>query len=183
MSFFTCVGNNQKSNTAEHPKYFYWEDMTDIAKDSVLSSTSINENVLKFYRNQQLISDNKFTYSLIDSIVNWHNNSRELYFYLFNKICNSSDGAVSEILGIHCLNIILNDPNYVLNYFRRDKNIERLYAQLIGSEFYFKEEGTSIIKYNYEEFKKIINNKINDDNKSIKEEFYNFIEQTMTEMN
>jgi len=57
-----------------------------------------------------------------------------------------------------------------------------LYAQLMGSEFYFKECGTSIAKYNYAEFKSIIEAKIGGNCESVKREFYRLIEKVMSDM-
>lgn len=182
FSFFTCVAHSQKSDYTDKIRYLYWEDMTNSAKDSVLSLLSTNNNVLRYYQENLPLSDNPKSFDLLDSVENWYNKSKEFYFYVFNTVCEKSDGAFSEILGIHCMNIVLNDPIYVLNYFKVNKNIERLYAQLMGCEFYFKEGGTSIAKYNYAEFKSMIEAKIGDDYESIKREFYSLIEKVMSDM-
>jgi hypothetical protein len=183
VNFIACFEHSKQSDFIDQSRYFYWEDMTNSAKDSVLSLLSTNDNVLIYHQGNRQLSDNEETFSLLDSIQNWHNKPKELYFYVFNTICENSDGAVSELLGIHCVNVVLNNPNYVLNYFKENKSIERLYATLMGSEFYFKEGGTSMMKYNYTEFKNMIEARVNSDNESIKKELYSLIEMTMSDMN
>lgn len=182
-NFFACIEHNKQSDFTYKVKYFYWEDMTNSAKDSILSLLSTNDNVRRYHLENRQLSDNEETFSLLDSIEDWHNKPKEFYFYVFNTICENSDGAVSELLGIHCMNVVLNNPNYVFNYFKENKSIGKLYATLMGSEFYFKEVGTSMMKYNYTEFKNIIEARIDIDNESIKKEFYSLIEKTMNDMN
>ncbi|MBP1615013.1 MAG: hypothetical protein H6Q13_2461 [Bacteroidetes bacterium] len=183
LVFFTCIGHGKQSGYADTMKCLYWENMTNSDKDSVLSLLPVNDNVLRYYRKNFQLSDNEEVFSLLDTAENWYNKPKAFYFYVFNTVCENSDGAFSEILGMHCMNIVLNDPNYVLNYFKINKNIEKLYAQLLGSEFYFKEGGTSIAKYNYAEFKSMIEAKTDDDYESIKREFYSLIEKAMSDMN
>lgn len=180
---FACFKQNKQSNSTEKEKYFYWEDMTNSAKDSVLSLISIEDDVLKYYKNNYQLSDNEEINSLLDNIENWHNKPKEFYFYIFNTICENSDGTISELLGMHCANILLSNPNFVLNYFKKNKSVEILYATFMGSEFYFKEGGSSTMKYNYMEFKKMIDPIVDDDNEYIKKEFYSLIEKVITNMN
>jgi hypothetical protein len=164
-------------------EYTYWENLTSNEQDSVLLLPLIDKNVLLYYQNNfQLSEDNNLTLELLDSVTKWGSKTKILYFYIFNQICKHSDGYVSEILGNYCLIIILNDPDYVLNYFKKDKKTEMLYAMFLGSEFYFKTSAMSNIKYDYSEFKNILDKKIGIDNKSIKQEFCNLIEKAMIKM-
>ena len=59
------------------------------------------------------------------------------------------------------------------------------YIQCLGSEMYFKEEGTSTLKYGYDEFKKMIMDKIGKEQQCRENVtiFFLEIDETMKEMN
>jgi hypothetical protein len=179
ISFIDCKGSNESG-------FIYWEDLNKTQQESILFSPTIYKNAIKYYQGSLKIADNKATVELLDKITSDKNISQEMvfYFYIFNQICLESDGSLSEILGKYCMKYILINPKFVFSYFRRNKNIEKKYAELMGYEFYFKEEGTSDIEYTYKDFKKIIEAKIGKDQnyKSIWKEFCNEVENAMKNM-
>lgn len=166
--------------------YVYWEQITDSLQKQILASNDISDDALKYYDGKLKISDNDRSFALLDSLSNKHinNNINALYFHLFNKICSNSDGAFAEALGKYCQKVIINDPVYVINYFSSHNSLMKTYARLLGAELYFKEEGTSQIKYNYKDFKKILYDKIGEDKnlKNTLENFYNEIDKVMKSM-
>lgn len=85
-----------------------------------------------------------------------------LYFYLFNQICQRADGELFEILGTYCQKVVLGDVEYVIYYLKIYPALSKEYANLLGSEFYFKNDGTSDLKYNFIDFKNMINKKLHD---------------------
>lgn len=91
---------------------------------------------------------------------------------------------MAEELGVYCLKIIIDDPLYVITYISTHHPLMLVYAQLLGTEFYFKQNDTSEIKYDYIEFKKILNEKISNDKsaKNMLDIFYNEIELVMKNM-
>jgi len=83
------------------------------------------------------------------------------------------------------MKFLLRNPVLVLRYFQQNKKVEKIYGEFIGSELYFKEEGTSDIEYNYTDFKKNIEVKTrgNKEYKKTLVEFYSIIESAMKNMN
>lgn len=170
---FICNGAN---NNPCCEKRMYWEQLSDSLQKNILASNDVDNNVLDYYHGYFEISDNDRSFGLLNTLTNKHtdNNINALYFYLFNKVCSTSDGAVSEVLGNYCQKILINDPVYVINYFASHNSLLKTYVLLLGAEFYFKEEGTSDLKYNYKDFKKILNDKIGEDKnlKIVLDNFY-----------
>lgn len=173
--------------TKEHSGYIYWEDMNKSLQENILNSPATHKIAVDFYLGSFIISDNDSTIKLLNKITSKNSHSQEniFYFYVFNKICLKSDGALSEMLGAYCLKFILNNPELTLSYFKRNPEIEKLYAMFIGYELYFKEEETSDIEYNYEEFKNAIEIKTKNvpNYKETLLTFYNDIELVMKNMN
>lgn len=179
-----CKAASQQKNCNKNA---YWEDLTKTEQESILHSPQIDKNAIKYYCGSFKATENQSTENLLNKIISEKNPAKEtlFYFYIFNQICLKSDGALSEILGGYCMKILLKKPVLVLRYFQRNKKVEKIYGEFIGSELYFKEEGTSDIEYNYKDFKRIIEVKTNG-NKEFKKtlvEFYSIIESGMKNMN
>jgi hypothetical protein len=168
--------------------YVYWEDLTDDQKDEILNSNAVNKEALAFYKGEQQVSDNSKTIALLDtlsSITSSEKKTTSFYFFLFNQICIKADGALAEMLGDYCQRIVLNSPEYVINYFIKNENVLKKYAQYLGYELYFKEEGTSAIEYNYSDFKKMLSGKLKNTEqyKDVLMLFYSEIEKSMKNTN
>jgi len=194
----SCIRANEKvdSNKMNSEKIiqktqqdssFYWEALNEDQKAEILKSKEINRTAIDFYHGKIKVGDNNITINLLDTITSFHNSKAisSFYFFLFNKICNTADGALSEILGSYCQRVILNSPSYVIDYFSRNDKIMRKYAELLGYELYFKEDGTSEIEYGYSDFKKILSGKLENKEKynNILKRFYKEIEISMNSMN
>ena len=82
------------------------------------------------------------------------------------------------------MKFLLRNHALVLRYFQQNKKVEKVYGEFIGYEFYFKEEGTSDIEYNYKDFKRIIDIKINGNKEleNILVKFYSIIESAIKNM-
>jgi len=143
----------------------YWEQMNDNIKKETIASREANVDVINYYKGYFRFTDNEKSFQLLDTLTSEPKQMdiKALYFYLFNKACVKADGAVAERLGNYCQKIIINDPIYVLNYFSSHNSTMKTYAQLLGYELYFKENGTSRIEYNFNDFKKLVNDKIDSD--------------------
>jgi len=162
--FFSCIHPSANKTTVMQAKgYTYWENLPENQKKEILSSDLIYKDAVAFFEGRFKLSDDNRTFNLLDTISSFRSNNekfRSFYFYVFNQICIKSDGSVSESLGNYCLRAILNATEYHLNYFAINKNILKIYAQSIGYELYFKEEGTSDMEYNYADFKTLLSKKI-----------------------
>ena len=183
ISFLSVVGC-QRSNKSG---FKFWEELPKIDQERILHSPIIYKNAKEYYYGHFNVTDNKLTEDFLNKITSIKNlpQERVFYFYIFNQICLKADGVVSDILGEYCMKVMLSNPQSLLSYFRRNVQLEKKYAELMGYELYFKEGGTSDIEYNYKDFKKEIEIKIkNDQNyKEILLKFYRDIETVMKNMN
>jgi len=179
-----CKATNQQKGCNEN---IYWEDLVKTEQESILHSSQIDKNAIKYYQGSFRTTDNQSTENLLNKIISDKNQAKEkvFYFYILNKICLNSDGALSEILGDYCMKFLLRNPALVLRYFQRNKKVEKMYGEFIGYELYFKEKGTSDIEYNYTDFKRIVDAKIksNKEYEKTLAEFYSIIESAMKNMN
>lgn len=131
-------------------------------KEIFLNNSNVNKLALDYYNGNFKASDDEQTFRLLDTLTH-KNDNFQLYYFLFNNICTTSDGALSEIIGPYCLKMVLNQPSYVINHFTFErKNFEKspylyqLYATFIGEEFYFYNEKMSEIDFGFPEFKGIL---------------------------
>lgn len=179
LSVDSCRGANQSS-------FIYWEDMTKTEQDNILHSPTICKNAVRYYLKSFRATDDKLTEELLNKITSNDNSNQEMifYFHIFNQICLGSDSSLSEILGKYCMKFVLINPEFTLLYFKKNPKVEKIYAELMGTEFYFKEDGTSDIEYNYKDFKKPIETRIknNPEYKEITSLFYHDIEIAMKRM-
>jgi len=185
---FLCAGFTVNLANAQcKTTNIYWEQLSDSVKKATIASNEVNINALNYYKGRFNLAVDKKSYQLLDTLTAEHNdgNIKALYFYLFNRACAQSDGALSEVMGDYCQNIIVNDPVYALNYFSSHNSVMTKYALFLGYELYCKEKGVSDITYNFSDFKKLINSKIGSDAnlKKTFNDFNNEIERVMKNMN
>jgi hypothetical protein len=140
----------------------YWENISEKEQIELLRSDDIHKNARCFYEGKLKIGDNQQTKILLDSLsgLSADLKIKALYFNLFNRICKKTDGSLSEILGTYCQDIIMFDPEYVLFYLKSHDSLRKKYVQFLGIEFYFKEEGTSEMQYDFCDFKKNIDKRL-----------------------
>ena len=182
----TCFIVNIVNAQCRNINSVYWEQINDSIKKETIASKEVNVDVVNYYKGYFRFTDNEKSFQLLDTLISAPKqiNIKALYFYLFNKICVKADGAVAEGLGSYCQKVIINDPMYVLKYFSSHNSIMRTYAQLLGYELYFKGKGTSDIEYNFNDFKILIKDKIDNDINLQKtfSDFNNKIEEIMKNM-
>lgn len=162
----------------------YWENLDCEMKQKVLNNKSLPSNVLCFYKENIRLTDSQKIIELLDTLIADFNNRnkefRALYFYIFNQICLKADGALSETFGHYCLAIVMKSPEYVINYLCNHDDLMVKYSTFLGYEFYFKELGTSMLRYDYKTFKEFIMRDFSDFN--CLERFFQEIEHFMKAM-
>ena len=177
----TCINRSLSDTT-----FVYWENLTENQRNVILNSENVSKEAIEFYKGKLKIGDNGQTTALLNKLTSASNKDEmaPFYFFLFNQVCIKADGALSEMLGDYCQKIVLSSPAYVVNYFSRNESILKKYAQYLGYELYFKEEGTSTIKYSYSDFKKILSEKLTNTEqyKDVITLFYNEIDRAMKNM-
>jgi hypothetical protein len=66
-------------------------------------------------------TDNKVTFSILDSATIGTTETRTYYSKAFDKIIFKSDGALSEVIGSYCIKSIMNNPNELLEWISSGK--------------------------------------------------------------
>jgi len=143
-------------------EFKYWELMSQNEKEQILNNLDLNKLALDYYNGNFKVTDDEQTFKLLDTLTN-KNEYFQLYYFLFNNICATSDGALSEIMGPYCLKMVLNEPSYVINHFTferknfgKSQDLYQLYASFIGEEFYFYNKKMSELDYGFPEFKEML---------------------------
>lgn len=120
----------------------YWEDLNPSQKSEYLKACK-SKHILNYYKGNQVPTDDDKTNKLLDELVTANDSILPLSFYLFNKICSHSDGALSEMVAEYCVKFLLNHPKYTLTYFSKERlskikdPVYKTYAMFLGAELYF----------------------------------------------
>jgi hypothetical protein len=152
-----------EATPAGDARHVYWEDLTERQKDAVLGAGGVSRDAIEFYRGRLRPSDDERTFALLDALTASgveDPSIRAFYFFTFNRICATADGALAEVLGPHCERTVLDRPAYVINYFRTHKDVLDKYAISLGPEFKFYADGTSDMRHGFEEFRAILSERL-----------------------
>ena len=145
----------------------YWEDLNSVQQQEVLNKCTSAEILSLFHGNLSLTDNEASELILKELVVNDDSVLLPLYFYMFNNVVVKSDGALAELVGSYCFDILLNYPDYVLKYFlldvkkNKEKSLMKYYSDFIGYELYFKNDGLSDLKYTYSQVKDILKESVN----------------------
>ena len=190
--FIIFLSLNNLSTAQSLKNYQYWENMSPNEKEQFLSNHKIDKLALQYYNGKFIVSDNNISFKLLKVLTIKNSDLIPFYNYLFNKICYEADGALSLALSKYCLNMIINNTDYVINYFTYDRENKKtheyyykIYGNILGFEMYFKEEGTSDIDYNFRQLREFLNNhfkKSSTQNKQTLKLLYECISRTMKSM-
>lgn len=164
----------------------YWEDLSCSQKTEILENCK-SVAIKRFYEGHFKPTDDEKTLHLLNELVSSNDTVMPLSFYLFNKICTKSDGALSEMVEEFCVKFLANHPQYVLTYFTKERllntnhNVIGTYAMFVGIELYMKRKGISKFKYNYQEFKGILlsASKGNKENEETFKVFWQLVDKTI----
>lgn len=124
------------SNCNFPQKYAYWRDYDTAKQSRIIQSKKVNPLAKSIYFDEDFVSDNEDSFLLLEELTSFNHNRQinAFYYYVFGKICQLSDGVVSEILGYYCLNSLVNATEYNLQYFKRDTSLANKYAEYIAFE-------------------------------------------------
>ncbi len=164
----------------------YWEDLSCSQKSEILENCK-SVAIKRFYEGQFRPTDDDKTLQLLNELVSSNDRVMPLSFYLFNKICAKSDGALSEMVEEFCAKFLADHPLYILTYFTKERllninqNIIDTYAMFVGIELYMKRKGISKFKYNYQDYKEILlsASKGNKENEETFKVFWQLVDKTI----
>lgn len=177
-------------STSVNGQIKFWEDLSCSRKTDILRACQ-SEEVKKLYNGDFVLSDDEKTEKLLNELVTSNDAILPLSFYLFNKIIVESDGALSEMVGEYCIEFLARHPRYILTYFTKERELSikkplwRIYAQFVGYELYFKNKGTSDLKYNYRSYKELLIASYSgkNGNEETLKIFWQLVDETMKKMN
>jgi hypothetical protein len=173
-------------STSSNGQMKYWEDLSCSQKSVILESCK-SFRMKTFYEGEFVPTDDDKTLQLLNEIVSSNDTVLPLSFYLINKICAKSDGALSEMVGEFCAKFLADHPLYILTYFTKERllninqNIIETYAMFVGIELYMKKKGISNFKYNYQSFKEALlsASKGNKENEETFKVFWQLVDKTI----
>jgi len=178
MKVFLTIIISMFFSIANYGQIKFWENLSCEEKTNILNVCE-SELIKTFYEGHFVLSDDEKTVGLLNDLITVNDSTLPLSFYLLNKICTQSDGALAETVSSSCIQFVAMRPIYFLSYFSNNREISKqkqlfeTYAMFIGSELYYKRIGTSNIKYDYKNLKEIFNS-ASESNNDIKETFNEF---------
>lgn len=60
-------------------------------------------------------------------------------FHCYTIILNRADGALAEVMGMYCLDVVKTSPDYSILYLKSHEDIRKKFVQYIGEEIYFSQ--------------------------------------------
>ena len=134
------------SYTVHAGEYQYWDDLDENSKSEIIKSIDVDQNIMKLYLHEMKLSDNDLSAAILDTLCSsTDSNKRMLYFYILNKIANTADGAIAEMLGGYCIKYVNKNTDYALEYFSKHQDVANNYAESIAGELYLSD--TSLTQY------------------------------------
>lgn len=141
-----------------------------------LENSETHELVKSFYLEEFIPSDNDTTFELLDILTGKNEIIYPFYFHFFNAICLLSDGAISEVMGKHCMRMIYNYPKYTFSFFKDNSQLLGKYIVFITYELYFKYDDTSNIEISESEFFNYLKESLNLSDNDVLKIYNEFIE-------
>ncbi len=159
LVFSICIGQNisKENDPVSHPNSINKKEIDKINNQIIsfyLNNKSIDGNAKLFYKGKFAISDDDKTFAICDSITTNNALTRPFYLYVFCRILELSDGAVSEVIGGNCLDYMKKFPcEFMKNLDSKEYNIpQKTWFSFVAFELSCMDE--------YYKFEKRMNKKI-----------------------
>jgi hypothetical protein len=110
FALLSCKSNNSKTNTlVKTPDNNITQDKIDNDLIKNVGMNILNGERIWGY-------NEKYIFSLMDSLISKNSDSRLFYFKVFGKICEQADGCVGEVIGLYVLKYFeLNPSEFIAN--------------------------------------------------------------------
>lgn len=111
----SCYGQimSEENNPHLHPYSVNNQQIKKINNKDIsfyLNNKSIDVNSKLFYQGKFAISDDENTFAICDSVSTDNSVTRPFYLYVFCRILEISDGAISEVMGVYCMKYMTKFP-------------------------------------------------------------------------
>ena len=101
-------------------------------------------------------SDNDETFECIDQLYIENQNDLDFYFEVFRVIVDKSDGALSEVIGLHIMSLLKLYPDFFISKYSEFEPSEKMkYIDQISFEFYYSDDNYKTEINNF--FEKVTN--------------------------
>lgn len=169
------LAERKRLKKEKHLQYLHIDSLQGKSYKYYIENSETHALVKDFYKGEFLPSDDNKTFELLDILTEKNEIVYPFYFHCFNSICKLSDGALAEVMGEPCLQMIYNYPNYTFQFFTRNPELFEKYTDLIGYELYFQEESTSSIEISKSDFLDYLKQNLTLDDFEIKKAFDQFV--------
>ena len=111
-----------------------------------LNHPQISTTAKDYYNGTFWASDDVRTFSILDSLYTYNDSTRPFYFLLVSNMMHRSDGALSELVGVACRNLLESHPNEALEFLYANTALAKPefrndWAKAIAGEFMIACEG------------------------------------------
>lgn len=163
----------------------YWEQMTMEQQQAVLQLDNVSADAVAYYENNSAEINNMNILSLLQTIIQPQTNFgvKAFYFNVFNMIVYHTDDKLNQILPSYIVDMVLNEPQYILNYFIRNGEVMQMYGTILGKAFFNQNEPSNGL-CTFKEFQdQLTQETINYPQlQTIQAEFFYFIQKTINEL-
>ncbi len=126
----------------------YWEDLSDTRQNAILQTLHVDVRILMLYQHQMTLSDDDGSEEILNTLCSQTDGYKKIfYFYVFNDMLQSSDGALREMMGTYCLRYVMDNPAFTMNYFSNHSGISKEYSSSIGTEIYHNNMDVDAFKH------------------------------------
>lgn len=179
-----CTNVCSSALPLQRTKTPYWEDLSPTEQEKVLKSPSTIKDAVAYYKQSWKPADNQRTFDLLNDLITFQDggDTEKFYLHIFNEILLGSDGALAEVMGEYCMQMIQKNPPFTLAYFTRDEEVQDRYANAIGYELSFYDDASNP-GGDFKKFKKRLEaalpKEVRKQNNKTLTEFYNTIEKAI----
>ena len=172
--------------TANYAEPLYGEDMNSEQQTQVLQSTDLPNDVIAYYNGTMQLADDEATDNLLATLSQPPNEEglKALYFFLFNRAMMASGATLGNVLPLYAMSMVLDEPQYTLNYFIRNRELMEVYCSLLGETFYAPPQNEQAEMYDFQQFQNHLTNEMQPypQYQTVLAEFYYFIQKRINEL-
>ncbi len=161
--FILLSCNLEKENKEESENSNLMEKVSNENSEVIDTNASEPNESIRIKNYAQMILDNKIqpsdndeTFECIDQLYIENQNDLDFYFEVFRVIVDKSDGALSEVIGLHIMSLLKLYPDFFISKYSEFEPSEKMkYIDQISFEFYYSDDNYKTEINNF--FEKVTN--------------------------
>ena len=171
---------------ADYTAPVYWEQMSGEQQAAVLQSPDISQAAVSYYEGNLQLADDDTTTQMLSVMVQPPADAglKAFYFAQFNNIVTSINASLDEVLPLYIMSMVLNEPQYTLNYFIKNRKLMQAYCVRLGNEFYARGDKPENNLYNFKQFQTHLTQEMEyyPQYQTILADFFYFIQKRINEL-